>query len=86
MGFFCFSGLIICNWVVITIMIFVIALVFDPQGSSALTDSYSGYERFQSGPWNRSHRVWERRCRLLLCSCFGNDEYIRDAFKEVGSE
>ncbi|CAG7837277.1 unnamed protein product [Allacma fusca] len=81
---FLIKGLIICNWVLVVVMIFVIALVFDPHGSSSATLEHAGYERFQTGVWSKNHRVWERRCRLLLCSCTGNDEFSRDAFKEVG--
>jgi len=67
-------------------MVITIALAFDPLGSSKKCDEVD-YERFEAGLGSsKNTRLWERRCRVLMCSCMGNDEMSRDAFKELGSQ
>ena len=68
-------------------MVITIALFFDPLGSSSKSNDDIDYERFETGLRStKNTKLWERRCRVLMCSCMGNDEMSRDAFKELGSK
>jgi len=80
--------MIFLSWALIAIMIVVSGLVFDPLGSSKSSYRDLDYERLEAMNLHgniQSRRVWERRCRVLLCSCCGEDELSRDAFKEISS-
>jgi hypothetical protein len=69
-------------------MVVFVILVFDPLGSKKSFEDMD-YDRFQEGlvhGHHRSTRVWERRCRVLMCSCYGGDDVHRHAFKDVGSK
>ena len=83
------TALVILNWVVIFILVVFVAIVFDPSGVTISSqDMDMDYDRFQAvingGHKSDHQKIWERRCRFLLCSCFGGDEVHRHAFKDVG--
>lgn len=77
-------GLVILNWCVILVLLVFVVLAFDPSGAKPALDMDMDYDRFQQAVLhgdNRRNRIWERRCRFLLCSCSGGDEVHRNAFR-----
>jgi len=74
--------------VLVFILLCVLAVAFDPLGSKAHSFEEMDYERFQHSVLHgNSHtKLWERRCKFLMCSCVGIDETHRRAFRDIGSK
>lgn len=73
---------VICSWILLTVMVCSIAIIFDPLGNEMYNLPSQGgilphlsrqsaevLDRGEVNSW--SHRVWEFRCRLLCC-CAAN--------------
>ncbi|CAL8110760.1 unnamed protein product [Orchesella dallaii] len=78
--------LTVSSWVLVLVMFGVMWLAFDPLGGKAHSFEEMDYERFQHSVLHgNSHtKLWERRCKFLMCSCIGIDETHRRAFRDIG--
>ncbi|ODM93660.1 Sn1-specific diacylglycerol lipase beta [Orchesella cincta] len=78
--------LTVSSWVLVFIMLCVMGVAFDPLGGKAHSFEDMDYERFQSSVLHgNSHtKLWERRCKFIMCSCVGIDETHRRAFRDIG--
>lgn len=78
--------LTVSSWVLVLVMLCVMAVAFDPLGGKSPSFDELDYERFeQSAVHGNSHtKLWERRCKILMCSCIGVDETHRRAFRDIG--
>lgn len=81
-----FSVLTASSWFLVFIMLCVMAVAFDPLGGKSPSFDEMDYERFeQSVLHGNSHtKLWERRCKIIMCSCIGIDETHRRAFRDIG--
>lgn len=78
------SAIVIFNWVHFALIIFGLAIVFDPLGS---TKYKKGKDNNDNGPTESAlHRklssLWLRRFRWVFC-CLRKDEFGNEAFSQV---
>lgn len=78
--------LTVSSWVLVLIVLCMMIFTFDPLGANRPSFEELDYERFeQSVLHGNSHtKLWERRCKIIMCSCIGVDETSRRAFRDIG--
>lgn len=61
-------------------------VAFDPLGGKSPSFEEMDYERFEQSVLHGNHqtKLWERRCKIIMCSCIGIDETHRRAFRDIG--
>ncbi|XP_037041693.1 diacylglycerol lipase-beta-like isoform X1 [Bradysia coprophila] len=81
------EAIVVFNWVVFALIIFGLAIVFDPLGSAKYKKSRDNNDN--NGPTESAmHRkvsnLWLRRFRWIFC-CLRKDEFGHEAFTQVAS-
>lgn len=81
-------AIVVFNWVVFALILFGLAIVFDPLGSQRYRDKCRD-NNDNTGPTESTlHRkvsnLWMRRFRWLFC-CLRSDEFGQEAFGQVAS-
>lgn len=81
------SAIVVFNWVVFALIIFGLAIVFDPLGSSKYKkgrDSNDNTGPTESALHRKVSNIWLRRFRWIFC-CLRRDEFGHEAFTQVAS-
>lgn len=77
MTLYAVQGLVIFNWILVSLFLVGVMLVFDPLGhhyiSSQGTDTVDARSPLEVGFEQRT-RIWEWRCKFLCCSCCSSKE------------
>lgn len=80
-------AIVVFNWVVFALILFGLALVFDPLGSSKYKKSRDNNDNVgptESALHRKVSKLWLRRFRWMFC-CLRKDEFGQEAFTQVAS-
>uniref|UniRef100_A0A336MWK3 sn-1-specific diacylglycerol lipase n=2 Tax=Culicoides sonorensis TaxID=179676 RepID=A0A336MWK3_CULSO len=74
------------NWVVFALIVFGLAIVFDPLGSTRIQKGRDGVENgpTESTLHRKLSKLWFKRFRWVFC-CLRKDEFGHEAFSQVAS-
>lgn len=81
-----FLAISLFNWVVFALIVFGLAIVFDPLGSTSLKKGRDGNENgpTESTLHRKLSKLWFKRFRWVFC-CLRKDEFGHEAFSQVAS-
>lgn len=84
---FFFIAIVVFNWVVFALILFGLAIVFDPLGSSKYKkgrDNNDNTGPTESALHRKVSNIWLRRFKWIFC-CLRKDEFGHEAFTQVAS-
>lgn len=81
--------IVLFNWVIFALIVFGMAIVFDPMGSTkyrpkGITATGDNLGPTESALHRKVSRLWMRRFRWVFC-CLRKDEFGHEAFTQVAS-
>lgn len=82
-----YPAIVVFNWVMFALILFGLAIVFDPLGSQRYRrgrDSNDTAGPTESALHRKVSNLWMRRFRWLFC-CLRSDEFGQEAFGQVAS-
>ena len=77
-----FTALVLFNWVLFALIIFGLAVVFDPLGSARFNEQEPTLETLRH---RKVTRLWLRRLQWTFC-WMRQDKHVNDAFYHMASE
>ncbi|XP_044755828.1 diacylglycerol lipase-beta-like [Coccinella septempunctata] len=78
------EALVVFNWVLFGLAIFVVVLVYDPLGSKKYSDLQESPSTGESLKHRKSTSLWQRRFRWAFC-WVRSDEHGHEAFQQVAA-